>query len=266
MSGQVPVRSVGRAVDILMALTHGPYSLGRIAEQTELSKATTHRLLASLAHRQLVVQDQQTGDYLLGPGAFILADAVLRGMGGLGVVARPMLETLRDRTRETITLHVRAGSQRVCVEELVGPQSVRYTAGVGAVNPIHSGSAGKLLLAFSDEAERAQLLGQLTLEPVTDATITDRGVLERELHRVRRDGFAESRGERVAGAAAISAPIFAPDGAILAALSILGPEGRLTEATMEEFRPLLLETAGAISEQLARTRASTTGADQGVGA
>lgn len=252
----VPVRSVGRAVDLLLALAHGPQTLGRLAERTGLSKATVHRLLASLAHGQLAIQDPSTGDYLLGPGCFTIADAVMRGLGGLGVIARPVLERLRDRTGETVTMHVRAGSQRLCIEELVSLQSVRYTAGVGNATPIHVGSAGKLLLAYSDTDERSELLDHSTLDPITGATITDRAELERELEEVRRLGYAQSHGERVAGASAISAPILASDGSVLAALSILGPDGRLTEARLEEFRPAVLAAAGEISDRIATAETS----------
>lgn len=253
MPADPPVRSVARAVDLLLALTHGPQSLGRLADRTQLSKATVHRLLASLSHGQLVIQDGSNGDYLLGPGCFIVADAVMRGLGGLGVISRPVLEGLHSATDETITLHVRAGSQRVCVAELVSPQSVRYTAGVGAANPIHTGSAGKLLLAFSDQGDVEELLDHITLEAVTSATVTDRDVLEQELDRIRRNGYSQSRGERVEGGAAISAPVFSANGEILAALSILGPSSRLTDARLRELRPGLIDAAATITAQVAST-------------
>jgi len=49
----------------------------------------------------------------------------------------------------------------------------------------------------------------------------------------------------------MSAPIFGSDKRILAALSILGPDARLTEAKMREFRPLLVMAAQRITDRLA---------------
>src|SRR5207244_3543536 len=99
---------------------------------------------------------------------------------------------------------------------------------------------GKLLLAFLVDDERRQLLDQLRLVPLTDRTITDRRRLETELDEIEHRGYATSRGERAAGVASLSAPIFAGDGRILAALSVIGPDTRLTDAAMTRIRPALL--------------------------
>jgi DNA-binding IclR family transcriptional regulator len=91
----------------------------------------------------------------------------------------------------------------------------------------------------------------VTLEPITSSTITDVQILKRELEIVRQRGYAESVGERVVGATGLSAPIFDVDGRILAALSILGPETRLTASKSLEYVPAIQETATSISALLA---------------
>jgi DNA-binding IclR family transcriptional regulator len=247
---QLLVRSVVRAIDILLALQHGNVSLGRIAQRTGLSKPTAHRLLASLSHGQLVIQDPVTSEYMLGPGCLGIADAVMSGLGGLGPIARPTLEALSIDSGESSALHVRAGLQRICVEQFPSPQPVRYTARVGGSNPLHTGSMGKLLLAFSDPDDLSGILDRLPLSASTENTITDRRVLEAELNRIREVGYAVSRGEQAVGVAAMSAPVLRPDGVILAAMSILGPNNRLTDATLEKLRPLLIDAAREITERV----------------
>jgi len=246
-----PVRSVARATDIMLALQDGPQSLGRIAQRSGLTKPTAHRLLASLAHRQMVVQDPASGDYMLGPGVFGIADAVMRGVAGLGVIVGPVLERLSAATGETVALYVRAGLERICIGQVPSPQPVRYTAAVGAAQPLHSGAMGKLLLAFVDDDEQRQLLDLLPLKALTDRTITDRRALEAELALIRGRGHAISRGERAKGVAAMSAPIFAGDGKILAALSVIGPDTRLGDAVLARMRPALLGAAHEITQQVA---------------
>ena len=239
-------------------LEDGPQSLGRIAQRARLTKPTAHRLLASLAHRQMAMQDPASGDYLLGPGVLALADAVMRGVAGLGVLVGPVLERLAAATGETVALYVRAGLERLCIGQVPSPQPVRYTAHLGAAFPLHTGSMGKLLLAYLDGDERRQLLDQMRLDALTDRTITDRKVLEAELDDIRRRGHATSRGERTAGVASFSAPIFAADGHILAALSVIGPDTRLTDTQVARMRPSLLGAAQEVTQQVAAQRRSWT--------
>jgi DNA-binding IclR family transcriptional regulator len=245
-----PVRAVTRAIDVLVALQDGPQSLARISEATGLTKPTVHRFLATLSRSQFVIQDPATSDYMLGPGCLGIADAVLRGLGGLGLMARDVLEALAEKSRETVALHVPAGTQRVCVAQVPSPQPVRYTSSVGAARPLYTGSMGKVLLAFADERDRQEILDRLTLIPVTSATVTDRAELDKQLAEARKKGYAISRSEQAEGVAAISAPIFAANGRILAALSILGPLTRMPDSVMSKFRPMVISSALEISHSL----------------
>src|SRR5258708_28050327 len=110
-------------------------------------------------------------------------------------------------------------------------------------NPIHTGAMGKVLLAFSEPAERDEILDRTELVAYTPATITDRAVLDRELARVHEAGYAESRGERSAGVAAVSAPVLGPDKLAIAALAVLGPSERLDDATLERLRKPIIAAA-----------------------
>jgi DNA-binding IclR family transcriptional regulator len=246
----LPVRAVTRALDVLMSLEDGPRSLASIAESTSLTKPTAHRLLATLSRSQFVVQNPSTSDYMLGPGCLGIADAVLRGLGGLGLMARDILESLSETSQETVALHVAAGTQRVCVAQVPSPQPVRYTSNVGVAKPLYTGSMGKILLGFIDDQDRGELFSRLTLTAVTPATVTDRVLLEEQLVEARKKGYAVSRGEQADGVAAISAPVFAANGHILAALSILGPSTRMSDATMTKLRPMVVNAARQVSQML----------------
>ncbi len=252
-----PVRSVSRALDILFALERGPQSVSAVARTAGLSTVTTRRLLTSLAHRDLVVPDRTTPTYRLGPGCFGILDAVVRGAGGLDVIAEAILAKLAEETGETVALYVRAGPRRICVAQVPSAQPVRFTARLGMDNPIHTGAMGKVLLAFSDAAERDEILDRTELTAYTPATITDRGVLDRELAKVREAGYAESRGERSAGVAAISAPVYGPDKGVLAALAILGPSERLDDDVLARLRRPLIAAAREITRRVASSTTRT---------
>ena len=245
-----PVRAVTRAMDVLLSLEDGPQSLAKIADATSLTKPTAHRLLATLSRNQLVIQNPWTSDYMLGPGCLGIANAVLTGLGGLGLMAQDILDGLAKASQESVALHVPAATQRVCVAQVPSPQPVRYTADVGAAKPMYTGAMGKILLAFAHEQDRHELFTRLTLTPVTPLTIIDRDKLEIELAEVRKQGYAVSRGEQADGVASISAPVFAASGHVMAAVSILGPSTRMEDDTMTKLRPLVVRAGQEISRLL----------------
>ncbi len=222
-----PVRAVERATAVLAALAEEDLRLVELAERLGLHKATVTRLLVSLAKAGLVERDE-TGRYGLGPAVLRLAARRLGGYRTLLDRLREPLRRINRETGETVTVHVRVGTDRVCVEEIESPQAIAYRAGVGQRAPLHVGSAGKVLLAFLPDEERAQVLRELRLVPITSRTITSAERLEAELARVRRAGFAFSSGERVVGASAVSVPVLDDEGRVLAAVSVLAPESRLT--------------------------------------
>jgi DNA-binding IclR family transcriptional regulator len=232
-------RLVERALDVLTALAEGPRGLTVVANEVGLSKATVHRILAGLAYRDFVIQSPETGEYMLGAGSLRLGRRITDVNGGLAALVGPALNRLRTETGETIVLHVRLGRRRVCIAEYESQQPLRYTVGIGADAPLHVGGAGKVLIAWMNESELTQILPE-DLEALTDFTITSWDVLRAELAEVRDRGWAESHGERMVGAFALSAPVFSRDGEVIAVASVLGPDARLNHARAIELRLALL--------------------------
>jgi len=100
---------------------------------------------------------------------------------------------------------------------------------VGKILPLHCGAGGKVLLAFLPPPERRKIIEGKGLEQFTSNTIVDPLLLEKDLEKIRRDGYAVSKGEREEGAYSIVAPIFDQNGKIAASLSISGPIFRLSD-------------------------------------
>jgi len=250
------VQSVERGIDILTALKDGPQTVTEIAAATGLAKGTAFRLLASLGYQQFVVREPRGSRYMLGPGLLPLMYEIKASFGWIGALAGAPLRSLWKRTGETVTVNVRIGTERICVEELPSAQPIRYTADIGAAAPLHIGSAGKVLLAFMDEAELEELLPQLTMAGGTDRAIKQRTQLLEEVELTRERKWATSAGERVLGSGALSVPVRVP-GMVLAALSVLGPLDRLTEEKQQEYLPLVQRTARAIERSIASSNGKT---------
>ena len=158
------------------------------------------------------------------------------------------MRRLRDLSRETVVLHIRMGLERICLEELQSLEDIKYTAGKGVTAPIHTGSAGKMLLAELEEDELHPLLDHLKLSRIGPNTITDKEKLRKELERIRRQGYATSYRERLPDAASVSVPI---KGYICpVALSILGPDSRFSQKAMNGILKEMKSSAAGIGSSL----------------
>ncbi|HKP17911.1 MAG TPA: IclR family transcriptional regulator [Gaiellaceae bacterium] len=239
------MQSLERGLDILLALAAGPATLTEIAGRTGLSKATAFRLLASLGHRHTVVKDSATNLYFLGPGAMVLGRGAGLAGGWISDLVRSALTRLWQETEETVTVHVSAGNDRICIEELPSPLPLRYTASIGASSPLVIGSAGRVLLAFMPEDVAERLIQSSPPVSYPDGTLVDHDELRRRVERTRRRGWATSSGERVPDASAVSVPVRGAHGTV-AALSVLGPSARFPEGRFPALLAALRRAADEI--------------------
>jgi DNA-binding IclR family transcriptional regulator len=237
--GNTRVQVVERSIDILNALSTGPCTLTEICRTAALSKGTAFRLLAGLGYGGIVIKDPISARYMLGPGLLRLSQGALAGMGAFARLGRESLNNLAQETQETVAVHVLAGFERICIDEVPSPQPIRYVSSVGSTAPIYVGSAGKLLLATMSQQERSRMLDLLDSRLTADGQ--DRRALEQTLDQVAHNGYTISTGERVVGASAISIPIRTNRTTV--SLSVLGPSDRLPTAHMLEFLPAMRRAA-----------------------
>jgi DNA-binding IclR family transcriptional regulator len=87
---------------------------------------------------------------------------------------------------------------------------------VGSTLPPHCCASGKLLLAFKEPTERAQLVSELPLQRFTERTITDRQLLASELDRIAATGYAVDNEEYVVGVACVAVPVRIANGEVIA--------------------------------------------------
>lgn len=216
-----------KAVAVLSLLAEeGPVPLAGVVEATGIPRPTAHRLLSALEAHHLVVRDRR--GYSLGLRLYGWGN---RAAGAWLVdAARPVLAALRDETGESTQLYVREGRHRVCVASVERAAGLRDTVPVGAVLPLERGSAGKVLLAYSEDGE--ELLGA------------------GEAQRIRERGWAESVAEREAGVASVSAPVFGAGGVLRGAVCASGPISRLGESPGGRLAGPVVEAARELGRAL----------------
>lgn len=225
-----------KAAAVLSALQENPLTLAGLVTATGLARPTAHRLAVALEHHRFVGRDVQ-GRFVLGPRLVELAEAASEDP--LLATASPILARLRDITGESAQLFRRQGDVRVCVAAAERPSGLRDTIPVGAQLSMHAGSAAQVLVAWEEPDRVPRLLE----EAAFDAT---------SLQTVRRRGWAQSVSERESGVASVSAPVLAPTGRVIAAVSVSGPVERLTKQPGRLHAPAVMAAAERLAEVLRR--------------
>ncbi len=241
------MKSVAKAAEILKTMAAGLSRLSDIAHALNLQKSTTCRLLKALQQTGLVTRDPYTRRYYLGSVFLNLRSNLETVHGGLINLALEDMEKLRKLTGETICLHIRVGTERVCLEELPSTQVIKFVAGKGALAPLYAGASGKILLEPIGQQELNELFKAIHFSAIAPNTITEEEKLREELKRIRKQGFAESVSERVPGSAAVSALI--RHYSVPVALSVIGPEVRIA-GNKEGIITAVVRTAKEISRRL----------------
>lgn len=203
---------IDKTAQVLSALESGPCNLAGLVSATGLPRPTAHRLALALEHHNFVARDAR-GRFILGPRLAELAGAM--GDDRLLAAAPSTLNWLKQQTGESAQVYRRQGSQRVCVAAAERASGLRDTVPVGTALSMQAGSAAQVLLAWEDPE---QLSIDLQNARFSASLLT----------AVRKRGWAQSVGEREAGVASVSAPIRAPGGRVVAAISVSGPIERLT--------------------------------------
>ena len=216
---------VDKTVALLDAVAAEPRSLAELVAQTGLPRPTAHRLALALERHEVLARD--------GEGRFVIGPRTTRwgaGVDDLRSRAEDVVIDLRDASGVSAQVYRRVGDQRLCIAAAEPAAGLRDTVPVGALLTLSAGSAAQVLVAWLESPERDRLLA--------GAAYT-----ERDLAQVRRRGWAHSVAQREPGVASISAPVRGPDGAIVAAVSMSGPQERLGRPTADDRR--LLAAAAA---------------------
>ena len=178
----------------------------------------------------MLVQDPATRRYDLGPLAYSLGVAALR-RHDLVRDASNQLGDLRSATNESVSLLIWGDRGPVVIRSEEGRRDVTVILRVGAVVRLTTSSAGAIFAAFLPDAETAATIAaELAERPrLNGKLVTARSFAER-IAGIRERGLSFAENGPVANAAALSAPLFAPDGRIVAAVSVVGQVAHMDHA------------------------------------
>jgi DNA-binding IclR family transcriptional regulator len=240
-----------RGLDVLEGVAEGPVSLADLAAQLGLTRSTTHRLANALIERRYLVLVPQRG-YQLGPK---LLELGYRAQQQTGIVqlARPRLESLAERSEDTVHLGVLDGDRALYLDKIPGRRRIVISSRVGDRHPLTSTGLGKALL-LDEKADRWKQL----FEQEQNASPSSPGY-DVWLDRMRgyvECGRAYDLEENEDQIRCVAAPIRDARGRIVAAISVSSAAQYMDEKRMETLTADVVDTAEGISHDLGWNSAS----------
>jgi IclR family transcriptional regulator, acetate operon repressor len=229
-----PVSLLARAAAVIGAFDdRAPVlTLAELSRRTGLAKSTTHRIVTELVALR-VLDRQEAGPsgegYRLGMWLFERGELV-PAHRTLSEAALPVMEDLREATRQRIHLAMLDGVDVVYVE-ILGASGVDVSSRTGGRLPAHATGVGKVILAYSSVATvKARVAAGLPR--LTPRTISTPAGLTSELRKIRSVGMALDLEESHVGVSCVAAPVFGANHKVRAGLSVTGATGSVDPGTL----------------------------------
>lgn len=220
-----------------------------IVSNTNVPKASAHRILKALVNMGYLQYDQETGKYRGDLKLSCLGSEVMTSFD-LRSYLRPHLMNLHRETGHTCHLGIRNGNVGIYLDKIESRDyGIRLFSEVGRSFPLHCTALGKVLLAFMDPEKRREILNG-ELESFTPRTVTDPSILEEELEQVRECGYGVDHEEITRGIICVAAPAFNHEGGVIAGISVSFPSFIEGERRISKEIDAVKRCASAISHLL----------------
>lgn len=191
------VKAAGRTLDLIetFAAQRSALSLSQLARLLEMPMSSCHELVRTLEARGYLYTFGKRREIYPTGKWFALARAIVSNDAWLRRVT-PLLQELRERTRETVILGRQQAHRAIYLAVEEGPEPIRFTARVGDRKPLHVSAIGKTLLAAMEAPAREAMIDTLHARYAGSPVAFDRGELVHDLARGARLGRHIQQGGR----------------------------------------------------------------------
>lgn len=256
MEKTATLASLERVCDVIEFMDAAPkeVSIQEISNGIDLNKSTVFRILNTLCLRGYAFQNPETRKYALSLAFYHVGLRTKRKSSDSQRLSPliPELERLRTKYQENVNVSTLdfAYHRRMKVVNLMNLKTSymleRPERDISSLEA-YTSAGGKCLLAFASNAYLNNFRG-CPLEKLTPYSIDNWEDLERELARIRVQGYAECNNEHDIGISCIAVPVFSVNGSeIKAALSISGDSAKL----QQEKSPEMIEDMRAVARKMA---------------
>ncbi|MDM0115379.1 IclR family transcriptional regulator [Variovorax sp. J22R133] len=256
------IQSIEVGGQLLRALVHHgrPMALKDLARDADMSAAKAHPYMVSFGRLGLIEQDRSNGHYQLGPLALQLGLISLQQANPVHV-ATPLIAELAQEIGQTVAIAVWGARGATIVRIAESPAPVHVNMRHGTVFSLTNTASGRVFGAYLDASEVRRLLeGERQREDAHHeksepgmpprAALPEWKAFEAQLQEVRKHGLSRSESEVIPGINAMSAPVFDHTGAIVLALTGIGPAGIFDTAWDGKLARALKRCADEVSQRL----------------
>lgn len=230
-----------------------PLPLKDVAARADMAPAKAHRYLVSLIRAGLAEQDRETGRYRLGPFALQLGLSALGSVDVLKLGAETIAD-LRSAIDETVLLAVWGNKGPVVARWEESSRPVASNVRAGWVMPLANSATGRLFAAYLPQSLTAPILK----EEFARMPEAKQGYAAR-LEEIRSRGLSRVQGDLLRGIASVAAPVFGHDGAIVAVIAALGPQGAFEVAWDGDIATAVKRAARTLSARLGYRKSPSSG-------
>jgi len=246
------VESLARGLKVIRAFSTSQlaFTVSDMATATDLARPTARRLLLTL--EQLGYVRSHNGLYMLTPQILDLGMSYINAQG-MWDIARPHLESLVSRTKESSSMSQLDGSDIVYIARVSVPKIIGLSVQIGTRFPALATSMGHVLLSEMPTKQLDEVLATPSQSRVIPRVKPSRKELNVTLAEVRSRGWALSDERLSLGIRSIAAPVRDASGAIIAAVNVTVNAAETPLAKLRSSHlPLLLETAQHITDDFVR--------------
>jgi DNA-binding IclR family transcriptional regulator len=246
-------QAIRRAVSLLRLIASNNREGMRLVDlytAASLERPTAYRLLQGLISENMVRQDDKSRRYFLG--------RLMYEMGGsaapqtaLRDICHPYLQSIAERTGDTVFLTVRSGMDGVCLDRAEGAFPVKvFVLEIGRRRPLNVGGGAIALLSALPDAEIERVIKSNLAYVKEKYPGYSEKKLRARIAAARACGYVRNDLLEVPGVGSIGVAIRRADDTPVGAISVSALASRLSGARENLVASCLLEAAGDIQRAL----------------
>lgn len=246
---QYCIPNLTKACEVIKILADRPNGItsAQAEKLTGTSKTTIFRILKTLCAQNFA--EKRGGVFFAGPG---LIQIGLNSLNSLEIrsMSAPHLALLAEKTHYTAHIAIPSGFQSLIIQVHDSPNPVRVASRSGTTVPLHCSSTGKVFLAYIYERQLKEYFSAAEIEQKTSNTIVSLERMQKEIVRIRDDGFAVDDHEFHEDVWCVAGPVMDSSGKVIAAIGVTGPSVQSDSNRKNEICIQVKKAAEKLSTEL----------------